>query len=141
MKDFKEQLLEDFAHIRNKQAFNVVQKLDNDSLQEWTKAYIPAKHLVDRLKRLEQYEVLDLTNDDFVAGFEVDKNHKNGNEIHVINSAGLIYIFNKTSKKFITVLGARPGQIVRYYKALNLAVPTDLINKAFENYKQGVNQK
>lgn len=46
--------------------------------------------------------------------FTVDKGHKNGAEIHVITENGVIHIYNKNSKKYVTGLIARPGQLTRY---------------------------
>lgn len=144
MNDFKKDLLTEFAHLRNRNAFNVLRQLSIDEVFEWGNTYIPTRHLVDRLQRITHYETLDLTNSDFLFGFEVDKKHKNGPEIHVINRTGLIYIFNKDTKRFITVLGARPGQISRYFHALKLEITDEVqevIDKAYENYKKGVNNK
>lgn len=50
--------------------------------------------------------------------FLVDKGHKNGMEIHCITDNAIIIIQNFFTKKIITKLIARPGQIRRYW--LNL---------------------
>ncbi len=55
-----------------------------------------------------------------VARFLVNKGHKNGKEVHCITDKGLILIFNQESKRFITLLFARPAQITRYYDTVNL---------------------
>lgn len=45
----------------------------------------------------------------------VDRNHKNGAELHTITSTGIIIIRNERTEKIVTKLIARPGQIKRYY--------------------------
>lgn len=59
----------------------------------------------------------------FIQLFEVDRGHKNGPEIHALTDQGVIYIFNKNTGKLITCLIARPGQLLRYYKAVGLVCP------------------
>lgn len=68
--------------------------------------------------------------------FWVDKDHPNGPEIHVIYDNALIYIYNERTKKLITILIARPGQITRYYTATNKRPPEELIELAaqYQNF-------
>ena len=49
-----------------------------------------------------------------VATFRVDRNHPNGAELHTITTTGIIIIRNERTKKMVTKLIARPGQIRRY---------------------------
>lgn len=44
----------------------------------------------------------------------IDKGHLNGLERHVIHRNRLVYIYNVHTRKFITVLYARDGQLRRY---------------------------
>lgn len=44
----------------------------------------------------------------------LDKGHVGGLERHVIHRNRLVYIYNVRSRKFITVLYARDGQLRRY---------------------------
>lgn len=44
----------------------------------------------------------------------VNKEHKNGNEVHVIYNNGIIKVYNANTHKFITVLIARVPQVERY---------------------------
>lgn len=74
-----------------------------------------------------------------VSAFIVDKHHENGLEIHAIYDDGTIKIFNYRTKKLITVLFGRVGQIVRYYQELSIPVPYAVLCKADENEKQGRN--
>ena len=73
------------------------------------------------------------------TAFIVDKHHENGLEIHVVYSDATIKIFNYRTKKLITVLFGRVGQIVRYYQELSIPVPYAIICKADENERQGRN--
>ena len=66
---------------------------------------------------------------EFLGGFIVNTGHKDGLEVHIIDNLGYIHIFNKQSKRYITVLSGRPSQIKLYYRALNLKIP-DNIHKA-----------
>ena len=50
-----------------------------------------------------------------VDTIRVDRNHKNGAELHTITSTGIIIIRNERTNKIVTKLIARPGQIKRYY--------------------------
>lgn len=44
----------------------------------------------------------------------VDKGHRNGAEIHNITDTGLIIVQNQRTKKVVTVMVARVGQLKRY---------------------------
>lgn len=93
-------------------------------------------HLAERNDRIKTYKDMGLLDPTFVDGFEVDKGHKHGPEAHLLNPNGIIYIFNSSTKRFITVLGARPGQIRRYFRSLGLNIPNeieDIIDIAYEN--------
>lgn len=74
-----------------------------------------------------------------VSGFLVDNHHENGLEEHFITNNAFIIVRNHTSRKFVTVLVARPGQIKRYYKALGRVAPKWLVQKAYENFKNHLN--
>lgn len=74
-----------------------------------------------------------------VESFAVDRGHKDGAEIHIVTTTGLIVIYNRKSLKMVTVLIARPNQISRYYENLGRVAPAYILNIAFENYKKGYN--
>lgn len=80
----------------------------------------------DRSTRMNAYD-----SGDFLGGFIVDTGHKDGLEVHIIDNQGYIHIFNKQSKRYITVLSGRPSQIKLYYRALNLNIP-DEVHKAIK---------
>lgn len=46
----------------------------------------------------------------------VDKGHWNGPEVHNITDTGIIIVQNLRTKKMVTKLIARPGQIARYFE-------------------------
>jgi len=66
-----------------------------------------------------------------LGAFEVDKNHRDGNEVHIIDDEGFIYIFNKNSKRFITILSGRPAQIKRYWEGLNMQYGTKVLQATY----------
>lgn len=68
----------------------------------------------------------------------VDRGHKNGPEIHNLSDTGIITIQNQKTKKIITKLIARPGQIKRYYKE-NEIIPSGLLDLARQNQKLALN--
>lgn len=74
-----------------------------------------------------------------VESFAVDKGHKDGSEIHIITTSGLIIVFNRITHKMVTVLIARPAQISRYYDMLGREAPEYLLNIAKEHMKMGYN--
>ena len=59
------------------------------------------KHIGQRKNRLESYFKLKEVGSVYDS-FIVDKNHENGDEVHVITSTGFIMVFNLKTKKFIT---------------------------------------
>jgi len=73
-----------------------------------------------------------------VKEVEIDRHHRNGPEIHQISDTGIITILNKRTKKMITQLIARPGQIRRYYKE-NETIPAGLIEIARQHQKMALN--
>lgn len=68
----------------------------------------------------------------------VDRGHKNGPEIHNLSDTGIITIQNQRTKKMITKLIARPGQIKRYYKE-NEIIPVGLLDLARQHQKLALN--
>lgn len=72
-----------------------------------------------------------------VQGFIVDRGHKNGKELHIITTTGIIRIYNYNSKKLVTKLIARPNQIKRYY---NGNAPEELLEIAYEHKRLGYNE-
>ena len=76
--------------------------------------------------------------------FIVDTHHPNGDEIHTITERAFIIIQNKGTRKIITILAARPGQITRYWKGLRKPLPNDdafnlIMRFAKANQDRGLN--
>ena len=95
--------------------------------KHWTK---------DRKERAKIIEMIGTGN--IIKEVEVDRHHRNGPEIHKISDTGIITIFNKRTKKMITQLIARPGQIKRYYTE-NEIIPFGLIDLAREHQRMNYN--
>jgi hypothetical protein len=98
-------------------------------------------HIQDERKvRLQSYD----TSDIFIAGFEVDTNHKDGLEAHIIDSKGYIHIFNIGRKVLITILSGRQPQIHSYFDDLGIRIPPE-VNRAVKisnarNMQKGYNK-
>ena len=73
--------------------------------------------------------------------FKWDKGHPNGPELHTITDTGIIIVQNERTKKLVTTLIARPGQIYRYYINEGLYPPKELMNIAKEHTEAGYNYK
>lgn len=71
------------------------------------------------------------------AKFNVDRGHKDGPEIHVLTTTGIIIIYNAITKRLVTKLIARPGQIYRYYQDGN--APQNIVNIARQHTALGYN--
>lgn len=80
----------------------------------------------ERAKILEELKAPILSVGGKLCIFIVDKGHKNGAEIHVITENGIINIYNRHSKKYVTGLIARPGQLQRY----GVIIPEPVLEKA-----------
>lgn len=101
--------------------------MTNRNSKHWT---------TDRAKRNEIIEMIGEGTE--VKRVVLDRGHKNGAEIHVISSTGIVTIYNERTGKMITKLIARPGQIKRYYNE-NEKVPTELLKIAREHQKMNFN--
>jgi len=74
-----------------------------------------------------------------IKGFIVDRGHKDGKEAHMITDNAIVVIYNYNTKRLVTKLIARPGQIRRYYKGVNQVAPQWLLQKAHDHEKLGYN--
>ena len=90
----------------------------------------------DRKNRKELIETIGHGNT--IKTVVVDRHHKNGPEIHEISDTGIITIFNQRTKKMITQLIARPGQIKRYFTE-NEIIPMELLDIARQHQKMRFN--
>jgi hypothetical protein len=87
--------------------FNNLGRLNTIQLQQEL-----TRHANERATRFEKYS--QYLNAKTMAILLVDKQHENGNEIHEILESGIIKIYNENTKKLITILAIRTGQIWRY---------------------------
>lgn len=97
-----------------------------------------SKHFCERNDRMKKAEEIGVGN--ITGRFLVNKGHKNGEEVHCVTDTGLVFIFNKESHCFVTVLIARPSQISRYYKSVSIPAPSDILRKAGIHEKQHLNR-
>lgn len=95
-----------------------------------------SKHYIaDRIEREAHIKEIGYGNP--VARFTIDRGHKNGPEIHEITDTGIINIYNEKTRKLVTKLIARPGQIKRYFENGN--APANLLAVARQNTKLAYN--
>ena len=73
--------------------------------------------------------------DDFVIN-----RHKDGPEIHILTSTGVIVIKNYYTNKIVTKLIARPQQIQRYYTNVGEKAPAWLLTIAKQHNRLGYNK-
>lgn len=76
-----------------------------------------------------------------LRGFEWDRGHKDGPEIHWVMSNGVIIIVNKHTQRFITILIGRPAQVNRYYQAIGERAPRETLLIAREHEQLNYNQR
>lgn len=63
----------------------------------------------------------------------VDTGHPAGHEVHVLTSTGVVLVLNARTKRLVTMLVARPGQVERYYRPFGEEVPEALLERAYQN--------
>lgn len=88
-------------------------------------------HITERERRFQK---VDLKHIHIFKVFVINTEHKNGYEIHVLTCNAEILIFNYRTHKFITVLLARPAQLMRY-----AWIPNHILEKAKQNCENGYN--
>lgn len=87
---------------------------NNNTLLYSTK--VGTLHSHSRVGRLELSKRLIEEENAYIMGeFEVDRGHRNGAEVHRVYSNGVIEIFNRDSKRFVTLLIGTPNQVKRYF--------------------------
>ncbi len=95
------------------------------------------EHMTKHFKRerRERYERIcrDVGFGHAVRSCLVDTGHRSGLEVHTLTTTGVVLVFNAESGRLVTMLVARPGQMVRYYAPFNERVPRGLYRKAYQN--------
>lgn len=103
----------------------------------------------DRLERFNMAVKLNKHSDGTDASidriFYVNKGHPDGPELHCVTKKGILFIINEKKyenkeKCFITVLLARPNQVIRLYEECNLVIPKSILNGAKKNLKNKLNK-
>lgn len=67
----------------------------------------------------------------------VDKGHRNGPEVHMVSTTGIVTIFNQRTGKLVTRLIARPAQVRRYWEDGN--APREIVEIAIQHAREGLN--
>ena len=84
------------------------------------------KHYSDKRCSREKFIEEHLGGDGYIIdGFVVDKNHRDGLEVHSLTDNGIIIIHNMISGNLVTKLIARPQQIRRYYESTGREPPKE----------------
>jgi hypothetical protein len=99
----------------------VVRPLSTDDIKAFTPVGMTRHLIEERYSRLSAYRPYLSTN--YMYGFEVDNGHPKGNELHFVNDYGIVYIYNKNSKRFITITHPRSKQLMHYFLSTGLDIP------------------
>jgi hypothetical protein len=94
--------------------FKVLKQLTAAEIAEYVHSEERTTHLAERKQRVETYKDI-LSSSTAAAGYLVDRDHKNGPEAHIIYNNSTIEIYNGETKRYITIIAARPGQLKRYF--------------------------
>ena len=101
----------------------------------------------DRSRRRAEIDRLSI-DDKIDQVFVVDNDDIRGKELHVVTEQGLIYILSKDNIEkcrfngaLITVLIARPNQVIRLYKSCKLYAPSRIIKKCRLHQELALNEK
>lgn len=96
-----------------------------------------SKHYTNDRQARERL-INEIGNGKVIKSVVIDRGHRNGAEIHEISDTGIITIFNQRTRKMITKLIARPGQVRRYFKE-NETIPNGLIELARKHQQMAYN--
>lgn len=107
--------------------FKVI-RLTNENSTEYT----PSRHTQERMARQHVVEKL---RGQVHMSFIVDTDHPNGLEVHTVLTSGVVVIGNLESKKLITWLICRPGQLKRYGISNK-----EIIKRSIQNTRMGLNK-
>ena len=77
---------------------------------------------------------------EYLIDFGINRGHKDGPEIHILTSTGVIVIKNYYTNKIVTKLIARPQQIQRYYTNVGEKAPAWLLTIAKQHNRLGYNK-
>lgn len=121
--------------------FKVLKKLTDEEIKEYTEQNEQTLHVTEREDRRKAYKQLEV-GAQVCAGYLVDRQHDNGPEVHVMYNTAKIDIFNAKTKKFISFIAARPGQIKRYFDNGTWEEwQRTIYRRALYNFKNNLNYK
>lgn len=121
--------------MKIKKPFKLIRALTQREINKVLKQVEETEHFKERLKRFTVYTKEGLDFNDIALGFEVDKMHVNGPELHIITNEAFIIILNSNTKKLITVKAARGAQIIEYLNSYFGEIPITfeyLVDKAYK---------
>jgi len=125
--------------INQNKSFKSVRELSDIESLGYYNSYETTNHLSDRFSRWSKAIVIG--NDAKLnKGFIVDKGHEKGAEIHLVTTSGCIFVYNKKSRKLITVLIARVNQVKRLYTHCGLFAPQGILNNCILNSRKQLNK-
>ena len=119
----------------NRKVFRVVGNIDLRKINLTDRNV--AEHTKDRSERIAKVNELIVTERAIIIdAYEVDTEHDNGHEIHVVYNNGCIRIYNKASRKHITDLIGRKPQIERY----GIKITKTMGKKINDHIRKGYNK-
>lgn len=112
--------------------FTLIARIDANMID----VNINTNHISDRTKRIAKInELIRTENGKVIDAYEVNTGHENGNEIHIVYNNGVVKIYNKNSRKYITAIVAREPQMERY----GIVLTKTMKNKIKKHIKANLN--
>ena len=111
--------------------FKYIKKLSLECYNDFDKK--TTHFSAERQERYNKYLPL-IENSEIIKMCIIDTEHRNGLEVHIINDNAICLVYNLKSRKLVTPLALREGQLKRY----NL-YDKRLREKARVNQKNGFN--
>lgn len=112
-----------------------------NNYDEYFSSRITSKHLKNERNSRCDFIEREIGIGNVIDAFVVDRYHYDGPEIHLLTSTGIVLIYNLYTKRFITMLIARPAQIERYYVAVNETAPRAILKIAKEHVRNNYHNK
>lgn len=118
---------------------SVIKEYERKIFQRGEFNMITSKHYV--AERISREYLIDygIGQGHIVNDFVINRGHKDGPEIHILTSTGIVVIENYYTRKVVTKLIARPQQIQRYYAIIGEKAPEWLLMVAKRHCELGYN--
>lgn len=109
------------------------------ALSTFTSSGAITLHARERLARIRAYGI-DTDSSKLTVGiYQVDRNHENGDEIHVLLRNAIVLVFNLRTRKLVTALALRPKQLEKYLEFVgNSEIRAQLIAGAQSNVQRNM---